>query len=841
MSTVYEIGPFRLDAEAAVLTHAGVPMALGSRGVAVLRTLVERPREFVAKDSIIDAAWPGVVVEESNLAVQIAAIRRVLAKVPGGEGWIETLPRRGYRFVGPVTELSDSPGPASAGELPRSNLPAPVTSFIGRERELVEIKRLLPGKRLVTLVGVGGIGKTRLALQLASEVLDAYRDGVWLVEFGAIADPTLVPTTVAQVLGVQETSGTSPTQALCSHLKARQILLILDNCEHLVHSCAQLADAILRGAADATIIATSREPLHIAGEQTYLLPTLSLPEPTTDAETIGSSEAVQLFIERAQSQQSDFCLTAARAPIVAQLCIHLDGIPLALELAAARIRSLSVEQINGRLGDRFRLLTGGSSTAMPRQQTLRATLDWSYGLLPVQERAVLCRLGVFHGTFTLEAASAVACDASIDEYAVIDLLTQLVARSLVVVDTSDAHARYRLLETTRTYALEKLAEAQQTDDVKRRHGQYFRDLFEQAAGALNRMPDADWRAVYVPELDNVRAALDWAVGDRGDPAICVALAGASGPLWADLALVGEGRQRLEAALARVESQTSTSDVALLWYWLGSLEMASPSEVLRDYERAIELYRPLGDGKGLGSSLMRQAAYLTYMGRFEQAAPLFAQAFPLLEVAAAPKLLAEFFLTFGAMKMLTGDLTTARSHFERAASICRSTGAERLAIGVLHHLGEAAWTAGDLDAALAGYRETVALARKSRVVRKRALGHALTNLAGVLTERGDIVEALVAAREGLPLRLELGDAWGTMDHHALRTALAGKLANAARLSAYADSSHAANETSRQPNEARARDRLRTLLRERFSSHELDILLVKGATMTQDEAVHLALEE
>ncbi len=227
------------------------------------------------------------------------------------------------------------------------------------------------------------------------------------------------------------------------------------------------------------------------------------------------------------------------------------------------------------------------------------------------------------------------------------------------------------------------------------------------------------------------------------------------------------RQRLEAALARVESHTSTSDVALLWYWLGSLERHRRPGVAA-YERAIELYRPLGDGKGLGSSLMRQAACLTYMGRFEQAAPLFAQAFPLLEVAAAPKLLAEYFLTFGAMKMLTGDLTTARSHFERAASICRSTGAERLAIGVLHHLAEAAWTAGDLDAALAGYRETVALARKSRVVRKRALGHGLTNLAGVLTERGDIVEALVAAREGLPLRLELGDAWGTMDHHALRT-------------------------------------------------------------------------
>ena len=321
----------------------------------------------------------------------------------------------------------------------------------------MEIKRLLPGRRLVTLVGVGGIGKTRLALQVAGEVIDAYRDGVWLAEFGAITDPTLVPTTVAQVLGVQETTGTSLTEALCGHLKARQLLLILDNCEHVLGACGQLADAILRAAADATIIATSRESLHSMGEQTYLLPTLSLPEPMANSETIGGSEAVQLFVERAQRQQSDFGLTAARAPIVAQLCVHLDGIPLALELAAARIRSLSVEQINARLGDRFRLLTGGSRTAMPRQQTLRATLDWSYGLLPEQERAVFCRLGVFPSTFTLEAASAVAGDAAIDEYAVIDSLSQLVARSLVIADTTGGgpvpnpgnHSNLRARETRR--------------------------------------------------------------------------------------------------------------------------------------------------------------------------------------------------------------------------------------------------------------------------------------------------------------------------------------------------------------------------------------------------------
>ncbi|TMH13454.1 MAG: hypothetical protein E6H68_12750, partial [Betaproteobacteria bacterium] len=298
MTKIYEIGPFRLDSEAGVLSQAGIPVALGSRAVAVLTTLVERGNEFVQKGAIMDAAWPGVVVEESNLAVQISAIRRVLAQAPGGERWIETLARRGYRFVGPVIELlGDRQG--SWGDK-HTNLSEPLTSFIGRERELVEIKRLLPSTRLLTLVGIGGIGKTRLALQVAAEVMDAYRDGVWLVEFGSIRDPLLVPTSVAQVLGVHEKSGTPLTDTLCVHLKARQLLLVLDNCEHLPDACATLADAILGAAPESTIIATSREPLHVAGEQIYPLQSLSLPEPSTDAEAVGRSEAVQLFVERAR-------------------------------------------------------------------------------------------------------------------------------------------------------------------------------------------------------------------------------------------------------------------------------------------------------------------------------------------------------------------------------------------------------------------------------------------------------------------------------------------------------------------------------------------------------------
>ena len=841
MSAVYELGPFRLDANTGVLSKGGVPVALGARAVAVLTTLAERSNEYVQKDAIMDAAWPGVVVEESNLAVQISAIRRVLAQTPGGEHWIETLARRGYRFVGPITEIREElpQGAGLAGK--RSNLPEPLTSFIGRDRELVEIKRLLPGKRLLTLVGVGGIGKTRLALQVAAEVIDAYRDGVWLVEFASIRDPLLLPTSVAQVLGVPEKTGTPLTDTLRAHLKARQLLLILDNCEHLLDACAMLADTILRGAADTTIFATSREPLHVPGEQTYPLQTLSLADSSANAEVIARSEAVQLFVERAQRQLPDFALTAVRAPAVAELCLHLDGIPLALELAAARVRTLSIEQINARLNDRFKLLTRGTRTALPHQQTLRATLDWSFDLLGEQERVAVRRLAVFAGGFTLEAAQTVVSGEGIDECAVIDLLAQLVARSLVVADTSDAGARYRLLETTRAYALEKLTEAEGIDALRRRHAQYFREGFERAHGDRLCMSDAEWRAIYVPELDNVRAALDWSLGPGGDPAIGIGLAGASASLWSTLSLLREGVQRLEAAVAVVAKATSESDQARLWFWVSRvLSTAAPARAAAASERSADLYRRMDDAPRLVQSLLQIGRMCVFMGRFDQAALVFAEAFPLLEQTGLPRELAGYYRDLGALKMLTGDLVSARMHFERAFTLFRDAGDESHALAMLLNLADMTWALGDLDAALVRFREVVTLMRKPPIIRDM-LGTCLTNLAGVHTERGELAEALAAAREGLPPREEAGHAWVTLDHLALRAALADKLANAALLAGFADLTYKAKETSRQPNEARAHERVQALLREKLHPDELERLLAEGARMSEDEACRLALEE
>lgn len=834
---MFELGNFRLDPASGVLMRDGKPVALGPRGVAVLAALVERSNEYVSKAHLLDAAWPRTVVEEGNLPVQIAAIRRALA-IGGGEAWIETLPRRGYRFVGPVKKLTIGQS-VSAGSR-RSNLPAAFTSFVGRERELVEIKRLLPGKRLVTILGAGGIGKTRLTLQVAAEVLDAYRDGVWLIELASIREPTLLPTTLTQALGLGEKSGRSPTDSLLAYLKSQQILLVLDNCEHLIDACARFVDSVLRETKEVTVVATSREPLRISGEQTYVLESLSLPD-AISRDSIRKSEAVELFVERVRQNLPGFALTSERESAVAGICIHLDGIPLALELAAARSRSLSIEQINARLSDRFRLLTAGSRSALPRQQTLRATLDWSYDLLGEDERLVLRRLSVFPGSFSVAAASAVASDQGIDEYAVIDVVSELVSRSLLIADTKVANPRYRLLETTRAYALERLVESGESETSSRRHAEYVREFFKTAAEDWLHRPDAAWHAKFEPMLVDIRAALDWAFEAQDGACIGVSLAGLSGVLFAVLGLFAEGTQWCERALARIDSGTPLIDQARLWHWLGRFVEKTPSRSQSALERAADLYRQLGDSANRGISLTRMARALTYMGKLEEAKSALVEARPLLEATASPGALDYYFYSLAFLNSHEGDHLAARTNYARSLALNRELGDEFAVLGAMANIANADWALGDLDAAIASFRELVSLLRTSPKSTKRLLGYALTKLGGVLTEHGEVAEALAVLREGLPLVREDGSAWVFLDDLALRVACSGRLADAARLAGYADSVHTSKASTRGRQTIRIRDRLNALLGANLSAHELDRLLAEGARLTEDEACRLALED
>jgi predicted ATPase/class 3 adenylate cyclase len=482
-------------------------------------------------------------------------------------------------------------------ELP-NNLPRQLTSFIGREHELAEIKALLGDSPLVTLTGTGGSGKTRLALQAAADLLDGNRDGVWLVELAPLAEPEFVPQTVAAVLGVKEEPGKSVTQSLTDHLKNRQLLLLLDNCEHLLNACAKLIDAILRHCPHVQVLATSREALGIAGETAFRIPSLSLPdlkEPQT-AESLSHYEAVRLFIDRAHQVQAGFTVTNQNAPALASVCQRLDGIPLAIELAAARVRSLTVEEINGKLDQRFRLLTGGSRTALPRQQTLRSLIDWSYDLLNEAEKALLCRLSVFSGGWTLEAAEAVCAGDPVEEWEILDLLTSLCDKSLVITEESGGATRYRMLETVRQYSHERLLDHGETESIRDLHCQWFareagpfRDAF-----ALGKRRELGLRAAQ--DTDNYRSALEWSItqtgGSEGTFRIATALCVTC--MWSGR--LREGKECAAAALAVEPPESPRSAVGTLLAIASQLHWMSGdlNECRQAGERAIELLDEAAD-------------------------------------------------------------------------------------------------------------------------------------------------------------------------------------------------------------------------------------------------------
>jgi predicted ATPase/DNA-binding XRE family transcriptional regulator len=406
---------------------------------------------------------------------------------------------RGNPFAAPVA-VPEAPA-AKTFLAPNHNLPLQLTSFIGREQELADIARLLRVTRLLTLCGPGGSGKTRLALQTSAAQVDRYPDGVWMVELAALADPALLPQTIATVLGVKDPGGQLLTERLAEQLRPRQLLLLLDNCEHLIGACAKLAEHLLRTCPEVTILATSRENLAIAGELVRLVPPLSLPALGASAppEAVAESEAVRLFCDRAQAVAPALTLTTANAAAIAVICRQLDGLPLAIELAASRLRLLTLEQIVARLDDCFGLLTNGSRTALPRHQTLQALVDWSYELLSPPERSLLCSLAVFAGGWTLEAAEAVCADDNMPAGSVLDLLTHLVNKSLVVaVGPPDGEARYYLLETIRQYAYAKLAASGEAATLRRRHALYFGSPAWRSDGDLD---DANLRrALHLFEL-----------------------------------------------------------------------------------------------------------------------------------------------------------------------------------------------------------------------------------------------------------------------------------------------------------------------------------------------------
>jgi predicted ATPase/DNA-binding CsgD family transcriptional regulator len=651
------------------------------------------------------------------------------------------------------------------------NLPVHLSNFIGRERETKEVKKLLTHNRLVTLTGVGGSGKTRLAIQLANELLVKFRQGIWFIEFAQLADGTLVPQVVATTLGIRERKNSFSLNNLIEHLQNHQSLLIFDNCEHLINACAQLAEKLLVSCLNLQILTTSREPFSIPGEVVWVVPPMSLPElqpwrdPTSGQSALSAyqkSEAVQLFLNRATLVSPDFKLTIENGAWVAEICRRLDGMPLAIELAAARVRALSVRQIAERLDDRFNLLTGGKRTAPHRQQTLEATLDWSYALLTETERRLLQHLSVFAGSCTLEAAEVICADDDLFSDKVLDALTQLVDKSLVTVDRPEGtETRYRLLETIRHYAREKLAEAGASNPTRDRHLDYFLRWAEEAAPHLNGPDQTVWLGHFDAEHDNLRAALEWSQQSDATAALGLRLATACGYFWRLRGYLSEGRRHFSTVLTQAGAQMRTPTRARALYRAATLAyMQSDYPVTRKLgEESLAIWRELGhtDRIEVADTLDVLGELATEEGDYESAPELFKEALAIYKKNGNTQGISDMLLQLGWAAMRNGDYEQATSRLEEALTLFRELGNTAMISFGLAGLGELAIRQGFYESAASLLEESLAL--RQELGEKWGIGASLGSLGWVALRQGNFEQSKACLGESLAMRIEISDIGG----------------------------------------------------------------------------------
>ena len=542
-------GPFRLDKVNRSLHRGLSVIPLRPKAFAVLEQLVTRAGRLVTKDQLLAAVWPNTAVTDTVLKVCVREIRDALGDDPDAPRFVETAHRLGYRFV---------------GQIAHTNLPARLSSLVGRQREIGDVAQALELSRLLTLVGAGGSGKSRLALEVAGSLDEKFNDGVWWVDLAPLGE-SFVPQAVATVLGVREQPGQDLTRTLRTFLAPQEILLVFDNCEHVVGATASLLHELLQAAQRLRILATSREPLRSDGERIFLVPPLSAPgsRETPPPDRALTYESVRLFAERARAAQPSFVLSSSNCQAVTDICRHLDGMPLAIELAAARVRALSAEQIAARLDDCFRVLGSGHRTELPRHQTLRAAIDWSYDLLTDPERRLLRRLSVFVDSFTLEAAEDVAAGLGSDAAAIVDILGHLIDKSLVhVTDWEGTNLRYRLLETVRQYAWQKLLAAEDASPALAQHADHYLRLAEGIAPSINASARQTWLAVLEGEHSNLRIVLERPSRDGAEDRDS-RLASALFWFWFHQGHWREGRTFLSAAIDRDHGPTPSRARALL--------------------------------------------------------------------------------------------------------------------------------------------------------------------------------------------------------------------------------------------------------------------------------------
>lgn len=723
-----------------------------------------------------------------------------------------------------------------------NNLPQQATSFVGRERELDEVKALLGTAKLITLLGMGGLGKTRLSLQLAAEVMPQYADGAWFIDLTPIRDAARVAAEAARVLSVTEEPGRPLLQTLCAHLKTKRLLLILDNCEQVVDAAAEVAAAVLAAAPQVRIIASSREALRTPGEHVYPILPLPLPSKDDGLAALAQSTAVRLFVERAKANKPSFALTEKDAPAVAGLVERLEGIPLALELAAARVRVLSVAEINARVQDRFKLLTGGGRTLPARQQTLRALVDWSYDLLNDSEKCLLDRLGVFVGGFDLPAAEAVCGVDPLDAMDVLDLLGSLVEKSLVMLDEREGSSRYRMLETIRVYALERLVARGDERPTAARHCQHFFALAKDGREGLKGGEQAHWIRRFETELDNLRSATSLALAGAVDPFIAVKLAVAMMGFWLLRGYASEGRVVVRAALALPAVQQSEQARAWALYVGASLagSQGDHAEERQMLETCLSLRRGLGKPVEIAATLSSLSLARLYAGDPAGARQAELEALQLFREQGDRVGEAIGLLHLGQVALYEGDQAQACADLERALAVAREIEHHEVEGESERLLGEAAFASGDLAGAAARFAASLGICRGA--ADRQGEANALRWLAKADIERGDAASArerlceAMRAFQACEMREEMV---GCLEDHAVLATAEGQFEQAAELAAAAAQARDRFVLVRPPLEERRWQAMLSRLRENLDAALLEAAWHRGEQRKTDEAVKAVL--
>ncbi|HJS17745.1 MAG TPA: adenylate/guanylate cyclase domain-containing protein [Anaerolineales bacterium] len=738
-------------------------------------------------------------------------------------------------------------------ELFSHNLPAQLTSFIGREKEIAEIKKLIAENRMVTLSGSGGAGKTRLGLQVGAECLDQFSDGVWLVELAPVSDPALVSQVLLSIFNLREDSHRSALEVLTDYLRSRVMLLLLDNCEHLIEACAQISESLLHNCSKLKILASSREALGIAGEIPYRVPSLNIPNlsdlPSLDE--LEKADSIRLFVERAATARPDFSLTPDNASFVAQICFRLDGIPLAIELAASRAKVLTPEQIAARLDDRFRLLTGGSRTALPRQQTLRAMIDWSYSLLSEEEKTLFRRLAVFFSGWTLEAAESV-CGGEAGESSILELLTRLVDKSLVYIEESAGGMRYHRLETIRQYSREKFFEMDEVETIRDRHLNYYVQFAELVEENLKGGDQVIWQRRMSLEQDNLRAALEWGV-DR-NPENALRIVGAANLFWTAGGYSAEGFRWTQKALEQVAREHNPEDTAseqrrtarakaLCGLTRLYLSLGDNANAKRAAEESVTLYRQSQDPRGLSFALVVLAYPLDFLGERERAEKILQESYSIARAEG------DVYIQCRSLNILARvvialhhDLTRAGRYVEESLRLAREAGLRSQEAQACEILATIAMHKNNIHEAQARFQESAEIyekagARFNVILEKSNLAHLerrLGNFAGALEYYR---ETIIAFRD----IAQIGAVSHQLECFGFIALEEDRYERALELFAAAHVLREKRSTPMTPDEELYFEEQLTILREKMDEMEFDQAWSKGHMLTMEEAIDFALED